>query len=818
IVIMADSKPPISFIGLGAMGFGMATHLIKQGYKVTGFDVWAPTLKKFEAAGGISATTPAEAVAGKDFSVVMVATAQQAQSVLLDGPSPAVSSLPQGAVVLLCSTVPSEYVQALQAQLQAIGRGDILLVDSPVSGGAARAADGTLSIMAGASDAALEKARPLLAELSDPAKLYIVQGGIGAGSNMKMVHQVLAANQILSASEVLGFADRLGVDLAKAQQAVLTSDAWNWMFEHRTPRIFTQFQPVASAVQIIVKDTGIITAEGRRSGFPTPMTSAAEQVYFAAIGRGYAMDDDSSLIRLYIEGKDKAGALHGTAESEDEKLALVVGLMKGILLASVAESLAFAHAVKLDLNQVFELCVNAAGGSKVLEKLGPAIIAELYGKEAVASGGEANLERIVSELQAAVEEAQRIKAPLFLGSQALNILRRVTVSSRGALSVGAVVKAGSPHQFRERFPLTHSISIPATRSRLSLPATRLIFKNIIIMSKLGKTMREVIAHHFFHHGKPESDPAEMAKCHFCQIRTFATHKSIPIAIINDNDDVPMNPDFKFIDHSVVSKDVPIAEDSFRTGCDCPNDEECMYGSCQCLDEMEDESDQEDNKGRRQKFAYYWKGPKAGLMRPKYLEGREPIYECHDACACSLQCPNRVVQRGRTVPLTIFRTANRGWGVKSPVDIKKGQFVDRYLGEIITCEEGNRRRAESTIASKKDVYLFALDKFSDITSPDPWLRSDPREVDGEWMSGPTRFINHSCDPNMRIFARVGDKVDKHIHDLALFAVKDIPAGEELTFDYVDGRVDEVDQDTQDPEKIKDMTPCLCGTEKCRGFLW
>lgn len=434
---MADSKPPISFIGLGAMGFGMATHLIKQGYAVTGFDVWAPTLKRFEEVGGLSAATPAEAVAGKGYSVVMVATAQQAQSVLLDGPHPAVAALPQGAVVLLCSTVPSEYVQALQAQLQSIGRGDILLVDSPVSGGAARAADGTLSIMAGGSDAALQKGRALLAELSDPNKLYIVQGGIGAGSNMKMVHQVLAANQILSASEAMGLADRLGVDLAKAQQAVLSSDAWNWMFEHRTPRIFTQFQPVASAVQIIVKDTGIITAEGRRSGFPTPMTSAAEQVYFTAIGRGYAGDDDSSLIRLYTEGKDKVGSVHGTAQSEAEKLALVVGLTKGILLASAAESLAFAHAVKLDLNQVFELCVNAAGGSKVLEKLGPAIIAELHGEKAAAS--EADLEEIVRGLQAAVEEAQRIKTPLFLGSQALNILRRVTRSSQG-LSVGAVVK------------------------------------------------------------------------------------------------------------------------------------------------------------------------------------------------------------------------------------------------------------------------------------------------------------------------------------------------------------------------------------------
>lgn len=432
---MADQKPPVSFIGLGAMGFGMATHLIKQGYTVTGFDVWAPTLKKFEAAGGLSATTPAEAVANKSFSVVMVATAQQAQSVLLDGPNAAVPQLPQGAVVLLCSTVPCDYVQALEAELKSVGRGDILLVDSPVSGGAARAADGTLSIMAGASEEALEKARPLLAELSDPAKLYLVAGGIGAGSNMKMVHQVLAANQILAASEAMGFADRLGLDLAKAQQAVLNSDAWNWMFEHRTPRIFTDFQPVASAVQIIVKDTGIITSEGRRRGFATPMTSIAEQIYFTAIGRGYAMDDDSSLVRLYTEGKDKVGAVHSTSESEEEKLALVVGLLKGINLCSAAESLAFAHAVRLDLNQVLDLCINAAGGSRVLQKVGPSIIQQLQGQSS--PDGETELEEVAKELQAAVEEAQRIKMPLFLGAQALNIVKRLP--GGGAASV--LVKA-----------------------------------------------------------------------------------------------------------------------------------------------------------------------------------------------------------------------------------------------------------------------------------------------------------------------------------------------------------------------------------------
>ncbi len=283
----------------------------------------------------------------------------------------------------------------------------------------------------------------------------------------------------------------------------------------------------------------------------------------------------------------------------------------------------------------------------------------------------------------------------------------------------------------------------------------------------------------------------------------------------------LNPNFRFIDHSIVADDVPVAEESFRTGCDCADDEDCMYSTCQCLDEVELDNDGRDGdldtRRRRKLFAYHSSGPKAGLLKGRILHSREAIYECHEGCKCSLDCPNRVVERGRTVPLQIFRTEDRGWGVRCPVDIKQGQFVDRYLGEIITSEEADRRRAESTISQRKDVYLFVLDKFSDPDSLDPRLAGPPFEVDGEWMSGPTRFINHSCDPSMRIFARVGDHSDKHLHDLALFAIRDIPAGEELTFDYVDGLEDNDEMDI-DPSKTQDMTVCLCGAKNCRGFLW
>lgn len=157
------------------------------------------------------------------------------------------------------------------------------------------------------------------------------------------------------------------------------------------------------------------------------------------------------------------------------------------------------------------------------------------------------------------------------------------------------------------------------------------------------------------------------------------------------------------------------------------------------------------------------------------------------------------------------------GVRSKDDIKKGQFVDKYVGEIITAEETERRRQLSKVAQKKDVYLFELDKFEGDADRDPSL-ANPVFVDGEFRSGPSRFINHSCDPNLRIFARVGPHALKRFHDLAFFAIKDIPAGTELTFDYVDGADEKLEEEKRDRRKKKEMTKCLCGSDNCRGFLW
>lgn len=148
-----------------------------------------------------------------------------------------------------------------------MGREDIFFIDCPVSGGAKRAAEGTLSIMAGGSDAAIEKGRDFLAQMSDTKKLYIVQGGIGAGSNMKMVHQVLAGIHILAASEAMGLAARLGLDAQKVRDMIVKSEGWSWMYENRVPRMLVEdYVPGVSALTIIIKDVvGFISLQAKKA-------------------------------------------------------------------------------------------------------------------------------------------------------------------------------------------------------------------------------------------------------------------------------------------------------------------------------------------------------------------------------------------------------------------------------------------------------------------------------------------------------------------------------------------------------------------------
>ncbi|KAL5116747.1 hypothetical protein ACEQ8H_005359 [Pleosporales sp. CAS-2024a] len=248
-------------------------------------------------------------------------------------------------------------------------------------------------------------------------------------------------------------------------------------------------------------------------------------------------------------------------------------------------------------------------------------------------------------------------------------------------------------------------------------------------------------------------------------------------------------------------------------------------------------------GLPKKFPY-WTGTtkvqRAGCLVPFYLHSRNPIFECNSKCHCGPTCRNKNVQFGRTVPLEIFKTDSlRGWGLRCLVDLHQGQFIDTYRGEILTDAEASRREAEaesnassSAKASAKASYLYSLDKFAETENLAP---EDVYVVDGEFMGGPSKFINHSCEPNARQYTVSYNKHDCRVYDIAFFACRFIPRGEEITFDYLDkdDGADEADADDEpdtdahddddDTEDADDAdgegkVRCLCGADKCRKWLW
>lgn len=217
-------------------------------------------------------------------------------------------------------------------------------------------------------------------------------------------------------------------------------------------------------------------------------------------------------------------------------------------------------------------------------------------------------------------------------------------------------------------------------------------------------------------------------------------------------------------------------------------------------------------GFPKKFPYFASGTKiakTGCLVPFYLESRRPIYECNEKCKCGRYCRNKNVQFGRQVEVEIFRTqGGRGWGLRCKTDLHEGQFVDTYRGEVITDAEATKREESSSKA--KASYLYSLDKFAESEGI---AEEDVRVVDGEFMGGPSKFMNHSCDPNCRQYTVSYNKHDPYIYDLAFFACRFIPAGEELTFDYLDKDEGEIRV-----EPGEDAIPCLCGSAKCREWLW
>nr|XP_036577806.1 ketose-bisphosphate aldolase class-II family protein [Colletotrichum truncatum]KAF6784901.1 ketose-bisphosphate aldolase class-II family protein [Colletotrichum truncatum] len=296
--IPAEQKHAIGFVGLGAMGFGMASNLLKDGFDVTGYDLNLATLERFGNLGGSVAKTICAASKGKPLFFLMVATPEQVDSVMFTDKDGAIFTLPQRAIVCIFSTLHPSYVTGLPQRLAAYGRSDISLLDCPVSGGMVGAINGTLSIMLGGDDSIIQQVEPALKAVSAPNRLFRC-GPLGSASAVKMLNQHLAGIHVVVAAETLAFAKAVGLSSRDAHKILMESAASSWIMGDRGRNMLDANWTPRSAVSIFVKDMGIVNEVSDQLEFSCPIASAAYLVFLERLARGNGGLDDASVVCNY---------------------------------------------------------------------------------------------------------------------------------------------------------------------------------------------------------------------------------------------------------------------------------------------------------------------------------------------------------------------------------------------------------------------------------------------------------------------------------------------------------------------------------------
>lgn len=288
-----DAKGNIGLIGLGAMGRGMAGSLRRAGYTVHVCDVRPEAAAAFAAEGGLACATPAEVAAHCEVIVSVVVNAVQTEDVLF-GERGAAAAMRPGALFVMCSTVDPNWSMALEQRLADRG---LLYLDAPISGGAARAASGEMTMMTAGTPAAYGKAGGALDAMA--ARVYRLGDRAGNGSKVKIINQLLAGVHIAAAAEAMALGLREGVDAASLYEVITHSAGNSWMFENRMAHVLAGDYTPLSAVDIFVKDLGLVLDTARASKFPLPLSAAAHQMFLQASAAGHGREDDSAVIKVF---------------------------------------------------------------------------------------------------------------------------------------------------------------------------------------------------------------------------------------------------------------------------------------------------------------------------------------------------------------------------------------------------------------------------------------------------------------------------------------------------------------------------------------
>jgi len=292
----------VTVIGLGSMGMGVAKSLNREDFKVRGFDLNQSAMNEFAEAGGYAAKSAVDAVKDAQVTIFLLVNSDQCDSVLFgkeskagdDGIKGIIGDLKEGATIMMCTTTAPSYVCALEAKLDAHG---VHLIDAPVSGGAAKALQGDMSIMASGKAELFDACDSIFSAIA--GKVFRVGDDIGAGQSVKMINQLLAGVHIAASAEAIALGIKAGLDPDLLYEVICSSAGCSWMFENRVPNILSGDYTPKSMVDIFVKDLSIVSDTGKSMKFPLPLTATALQQFLSASAAGHGKEDDSAVIKVF---------------------------------------------------------------------------------------------------------------------------------------------------------------------------------------------------------------------------------------------------------------------------------------------------------------------------------------------------------------------------------------------------------------------------------------------------------------------------------------------------------------------------------------
>lgn len=290
------NTPTAAFIGAGAIGLPMAIRAATVG-KVIVVD---PVIGRRRLAddAGIPAVAKVSEIPPAQTSIVMVATAPQAEQVIL-GEAGLAASMESSSVIILMSTIGPDAFRDIASKIPPNGPE---LIDAPVTGGVTGAVEGKLTIFVAGRPTSIEAVRPTLEAMG-----RVIEAGdsLGDGQSFKIVNQLLATSQLVVAAEALVFAENLGLDVAEVFEGVRGGAGQSWMLDTYGPRILTAPDDVSAALGIFHKDSTLVKLTAAQSGFRGPMLASAHTVFERASELGVVTEDASAIVDVVREMQSK---------------------------------------------------------------------------------------------------------------------------------------------------------------------------------------------------------------------------------------------------------------------------------------------------------------------------------------------------------------------------------------------------------------------------------------------------------------------------------------------------------------------------------